>query len=239
MYALVEELRAVSPRPRSAHWLARRFSVTDRTIRRDIDALQQSGVPVYAETGRLGGYVVDKRHTLPPVNITPREAVAAAVALNAGTPFAEAARSALCKILAAMAKADVAAAHDLAGRIHLVATAAADGVAAPGVLRTAEEAVVRKTVLAIEYVDRNGTASARSVEPLGLLGAGGQWYLVGWCRLRRDVREFRLDRMRAAAPTAEIAPERVIDEATIALLDAPAARLELLEGEFAPAGHGR
>jgi predicted DNA-binding transcriptional regulator YafY len=234
LYAMVEELRAVSPRPRSARWLARRFSVTDRTIRRDIEALQQSGVPVYAETGRRGGYVVDKRHTLPPVNITPREAVAAAIALNAlaGTPFAEAARSALCKIVAAMAKPDVDAAQDLAGRIHLVAAGTRESAAAADVLKIAEEAVVRKMVLAIEYVDRNGAVSRRDVEPLGLLGASGQWYLVGWCRLREEIREFRLDRMRAVTTTAEAAPRRVIDGTAIALLDEPAARLDLLEGDL-------
>jgi predicted DNA-binding transcriptional regulator YafY len=53
--ALVEELRAVSPRPRSASWLAGRFEVSRRTILRDLDALSQAGVPVWAEPGRSGG----------------------------------------------------------------------------------------------------------------------------------------------------------------------------------------
>ena len=57
LYAIVEELRAVSPRPRSASWLADRFEVSRRTIERDISALQQTGVPVWAEPGRTGGRV--------------------------------------------------------------------------------------------------------------------------------------------------------------------------------------
>lgn len=231
LYALVDELRAVAPRPRSARWLAARFSVTERTIRRDVEALQQTGVPIYAEIGRRGGYVVDRRHTLPPINITAREAVAAAVALNAlaGTPFGDAARSTLCKLVAAMAKRDVEAAHALAGRIHLAAAEPATASAATaGVLRVAEDAVSRRTVLAIEYVDRHGEASRRMVEPLGLLSAESQWYLVGWCRLRRDVREFRLDRMRRAAATPEIAPERPIDPRQFAVFDAPIIRFNLL-----------
>ncbi|RQW92282.1 helix-turn-helix transcriptional regulator [Micromonospora globispora] len=90
LYALVEELRAVSPRPRSARWLAQRFEVSARTIERDIAALQASGVPIWAEPGRTGGYVVDRAHTLPPVNLTAGEAVAMAVALHrlGGTPVA-------------------------------------------------------------------------------------------------------------------------------------------------------
>ena len=75
LYAMVEELRAIAPRPRSARWLARRFEVCTRTVERDIGALQESGVPIYAEPGRTGGYALDKLHTLPPVNVTPTEAV--------------------------------------------------------------------------------------------------------------------------------------------------------------------
>src|SRR5947209_15288462 len=82
LYALVEELRAVAPRPRSARWLADRFEVSSRTVERDIGALQQAGVPIYAEPGRTGGYTLDKTHTLPPVNVSPAEAVAIAVALE-------------------------------------------------------------------------------------------------------------------------------------------------------------
>ncbi|MEU8190600.1 helix-turn-helix transcriptional regulator, partial [Micromonospora carbonacea] len=110
LYALVEELRAVSPRPRSARWLAGRFEVSSRTIERDIAALQQAGVPIWAEPGRTGGYVVDRAHTLPPVNLTAVEAVAMAVALHRldGGPFAEAGATALRKLLAVLPPADAA-----------------------------------------------------------------------------------------------------------------------------------
>src|SRR5215813_5390621 len=57
LYALVEELRAIAPRPRTARQLASKYEVSTRTIERDILALQESGVPVYAEIGRHGGYV--------------------------------------------------------------------------------------------------------------------------------------------------------------------------------------
>lgn len=214
LYALVEELRAVAPRPRSARWLAARFEVDARTVRRDIGALQESGVPIYPERGRRGGYVLDRAYTLPPVNITPREAIAAAVALEtmADTPFLDDARSALYKLLAVMSPSDVEAARQVADRIHL---GAPERSARPArqVLRTAGDAVVRRTVLAIEYVDRHGRASHRLIEPVELLGAGHQWYLVGWCRLRQEVRGFRLDRMRRASATDEIAPPRSVGAA--------------------------
>jgi predicted DNA-binding transcriptional regulator YafY len=103
LYALVEELRAVAPRPRSARRPAGRFEVSARTVERDLSALQQSGVPIYAQPGRTGGYCLDKARTLPPVNLTPDEAVAMALALRRleGTPFRATAGSALRKLLAA------------------------------------------------------------------------------------------------------------------------------------------
>ena len=64
LYALVEELRAVAPRPRSARQLAERYEVSARTIERDILALQESGVPIYAEAGRRGGYMIDNAKAL-------------------------------------------------------------------------------------------------------------------------------------------------------------------------------
>src|SRR2546423_7993393 len=99
---LVEELRAVAPRPRSARWLADRFEVSSRTVERDIGALQQAGVPIYAETGRTGGYVLDKAHSPPPVNVTPAEAARDAVAPGQlhRTPVPQAAPSAARQVVA-------------------------------------------------------------------------------------------------------------------------------------------
>lgn len=118
LYALVEELRATAPRPRSARMLARRFEVSVRTVERDLAALQQAGVPIHAEPGRSGGYVLDRQRTLPPLTITPAEATALAVGLHglAGTPFAADARSALQKVLAVMPERERAAAAEMTGR---------------------------------------------------------------------------------------------------------------------------
>ena len=167
LYALVEEMRAVAPRPRSARWLAGRFEVSVRTVERDINALQQSGVPIYAESGRTGGYCLDKARTLPPVNLTPGEAVAMALALQRleGTPFRATAGSALRKLVAAMQGDDAAAARDLAGRIHLFA-----------------DALSTRRVLRIGYVDREGATTMREIEPLGYVGTATHWYLMAWCR---------------------------------------------------------
>ena len=128
LYALVEELRAIAPRPRSARQLAEHYEVSTRTVERDILALQESGVPIYAETGRRGGYAIDKTLTLPPLNFTAAEMVAIAVSLarEENTPFAAATRSALRKVLATASVAQTAEAAELMDRVRLV------GAARPG-----------------------------------------------------------------------------------------------------------
>jgi len=208
LYALVEELRAACPRPRSARWLADRFEVSARTVERDIGALQQAGVPIYAEPGRTGGYVLDKTRTLPPVNVSPAEAVAIAVALEGlhGTPFADAARSALRKVVAVMPAADAGAAREMAGRVVLLGDPSA-----PRVPTAVARALSAHRVLRFGYRDRHGAATIRLIEPLGYIGGRDHWYLLGWCRLRDGARVFRLDRVRSVEVTEEVAPPRAFD----------------------------
>ena len=174
LYALVEELRAVAPRPRSARQLAQRYEVSTRTIERDILALQESGVPIYAETGRAGGYVIDKTLTLPPVNFTAAEMAAIAVALarDEATPFAAATRSALRKVLASGSAAQATEAAQLLDRIRLISppAAAPDTAVRPragqppaSVPLAIQEAITAGHVLRLEYADRKDqvTRSAR------------------------------------------------------------------------------
>jgi predicted DNA-binding transcriptional regulator YafY len=219
---MVEELRAVAPRPRSATWLARRFEVSSRTVERDISALEQAGVPVYAEPGRTGGYTLDKSRTLPPVNINPEEAVAIAVALETlhGTPFHDAARSALRKLVAVMPASGAAEAHELAGRIKLIGPADPQTPTAevPAVIA---QALSARQVLRFGYVDRRGEPTTREIEPIAYLGGGGpHWYLLGWCRMREALRAFRLDRIADPVATDEVAPPRRLDPADLSTIPA-------------------
>ena len=73
LFALAEVLRGRRTGITAAE-LADRFGVTLRTIYRDIEALQDAGMPIRADRGRGGGYALDKNYQLPPVNFTAREA---------------------------------------------------------------------------------------------------------------------------------------------------------------------
>jgi predicted DNA-binding transcriptional regulator YafY len=203
LYALVEELRAVAPRSRSARQLAEHFEVSTRTIERDLGALQQAGVPIWATPGPGGGYTLDPTRTLPPLNFSPSEAAAIALALAASgpIPFGDAARSALRKVTAAMSATDRAGAHALLGRIRLLQ---GEGLAATPALRVVERALVGQRVVRLDYQDKQGRVTqGRLVEPLGFVVGNQHTYLHGWCQLRNGPRAFRLDRIRHVTVTAE------------------------------------
>ena len=109
LYALAEELRRVGHAGTTSTRLARLFEVSPRTVKRDVSALQQAGLPVTAQAGLGGGYVLDASVGLPPVNFTPAQAVALALAVRAlppGSPFGTDAEAARGKVLDALPAAD-------------------------------------------------------------------------------------------------------------------------------------
>lgn len=122
LYALVEELRAAGPRGRTAARLAEHFEVSVRTIERDLSALGQAGVPLATKQGRGGGYTLDRSMTLPPLNFTPREAAAVAVALSRSDHvlFTRDARTAMQKIVSAMPERALQEARATAERVRLL-----------------------------------------------------------------------------------------------------------------------
>lgn len=206
MHAVSEELRRAGPRGRTAQRLADWLEVSPRTIKRDVSALQQAGVPIWASAGPGGGYVLDAAATLPPVNLTPAQAVALAVALAGSTqaPFATDGRAALEKVLDVMGKAARNDAERLGGRIWLRGPTPGR----PGPASVVEEALLRRRVVSIRYRDEEGRVSRRRVEPHLLARTGDRWYLVAWCLRREGARWFRWDRIEAATLTPEPVPER-------------------------------
>jgi predicted DNA-binding transcriptional regulator YafY len=213
LYALVEELRAAGPRGRTARQLAARFEVSVRTIERDLSAIGQAGVPLATKQGRGGGYSVDRSMSLPPLNFTPREAAAVAVALSRADHvlFRNDARSALHKIMAAMPDRALVEAQEAADKVRLLVQPAPDPDAK--VAETVWRAVRDNRVLRIGYVDVGGVLTEREVEPLHVVVGPNGSYLTAWCHLRRDDRVFRMDRITSAepVPTGPRQPRRTFE----------------------------
>lgn len=210
-HAVLDVLRANAERPLSVPRLAERFAVSTRTIERDLRALQESGVPIYAVAGRHGGYTVRRDYSLPPLAFAPQEATAVVAGLSVmmASPFAGDSRRAMDKVLGAMPPSQRERARLLATR---VATMAPEGSTDPGVAEVVRTVLDEPRVLEIEYSSHEtGERTRRAVEPLGLITVRGGWILVGWCRLRDGVRGFRTDRILAVHATDEVPPQRAPD----------------------------
>jgi len=165
LFALAEALRARRTGV-TAQQLADRFGVTLRTIYRDLEALQDAGLPLRADRGRGGGYALDKSYQLPPINLTAREA-ALLVALSRLVlehrlmPFPKAIESAVDKVRAALSTSAQRELLELVGQLQLVGVPA---LPVPNSVRDAvETAWFESRALRIVYVKTSGHASPRLV----------------------------------------------------------------------------
>ena len=207
-HALVDLLRANVERPVSVTRLADRFGVSTRTIERDVRALQDAGVPVYAEPGRFGGYAIGRDYSLAPLAFTEHEALAvlAGLGVMSGSPLAPDAQTAADKVIAVLPAGRRHAARSLAQR---TAALAPEGTTRLDVASVVRDVLIDPRVLELVYRSpETGARTERAVEPLGLITVRGNWILVGWCRLRDGVRGFRTDRIEAVTRTDERPPTR-------------------------------
>lgn len=190
-----------------AEELARHFEVSIRTVYRDVAALCEAGVPLTGEAGV--GYTLVKGYHLPPVSFTADEAMALFVGGEMVQKFTDsslssAMSSALLKLRAVLPQEqqdDI----DRLGRGMLVA---GNGALRHGldqrVLLPIQQAVISRRVLRFDYrVPSRNEMTRRDVEPLGVVFHNGAWYLVGWCRLRDGLRQFKLERLGELVVTSE------------------------------------
>ena len=169
-------------------------------------------MPIWSESGPGGGYRLLPTSTdLPPLQFSPGEAVALAIALGSQRhlPFATDGRAALTKSLDAMDPTDRAEASGLAARVWVEGGANERGAAA----RVLDEQMRSGRVALIDYVDGTGRRSEqRPIEPMAFVLGFGSWYLLAWCEWRAAGRWFGLDRIERAVPTRRAAVERTIQE---------------------------
>jgi predicted DNA-binding transcriptional regulator YafY len=179
--------------------LADRLEVTSRTLRRDVTRLRTLGYPVEATTGPYGGYRLGAAGHLPPLLLDDEEGVAAAVALRAVSGGGESGLETAA--LSALTKLDQVLPVQLRERVNALRTVTVG-------LRHAElppadlDALVviavacrRPERLRFSYLDGQGVASERLVEPFRLVYTARQWYLVAFDTTRDAWRTFRVDRI--------------------------------------------
>lgn len=212
LYALSERLRRVAPATVPARTLAVEYGVTRRTIERDLATLKLAGAPLFGQPGRHGGSgsVANASRAVVALDHTEIAALVLAAHLAADAPYANAASSAVDKLLDVLDADRRAAVAQLRARFRI---ALADhGEVRPSVQGAVEDAVREQTVVRIRYTDRNGVRSSRRIEPVGFYTSGARWSVVAWCQLRDAGRLFHLDRITAAYRTNRTFPARDLDQ---------------------------
>jgi len=193
-----------------AEELAGHFEVNIRTVYRDIAALGEAGVPISGEAGV--GYCLMKGYQLPPVMFTAEEATSLFVGGELVKQYTDASLhtpmvSALDKLRAVLPKDRQDHIEKLTKRtlVYGRPDQVVPEAAAQRWLLPVQQGVVLRRVLRMDYRGRGQEIDTpRAVEPLGVVFYGGAWYFVAWCRLRRDYRHFRVDRIRRL----ELMPEK-------------------------------
>lgn len=176
--------------------LANRFRISIRTVYRDIRALEAAGVPVLTEDGR--GYSLMQGYTLPPVMFTETEANALItagqlVATNKDASFVSNFTEALTKIKAVLKYPARDKADLLTERVHFRINQSAETTS--NSLSVIQLATTNLNVLRIAYRAEDGQLTDRMIEPLGMYSTQENWILIAHCRLRNELRAFRLDRV--------------------------------------------
>lgn len=178
--------------------LAARLEVDVRTIRRYITMLQDMAIPIEAERGRHGHYVLRPGYKLPPLMFGEDEALALTLGLlmtrRLGMGDATGAERALAKVLRVLPTAVSSTAQALA-EVLVFDLPPRQAIPNQTALIIASVATHRGEKVNLHYRSFNGEESERIVDPYGIAYRAGFWYLVGYCHLRQDLRTFRLERV--------------------------------------------
>jgi predicted DNA-binding transcriptional regulator YafY len=182
--------------------VAQELEISVATARRDLEALSTAGIPVYPQPGRNGGWQLVGGARTDLSGLTATEAQALFLLVGPAASIAPEAKAALRKLVRA-----------LPGTFREHAQAAAEAVVIdparwgahakerPELVRSLQDAVVRRKRVRLVYSGRGHQTSERMVDPLGLVDKDDVWYLIAWTD--RGQRTFRIDRVVAAQATDE------------------------------------
>lgn len=192
----------------TAAQLAQELEVSTRTVLRDVEALGAAGVPVYTDRGRGGGISLLPGYRTDLTGLTLDEAKA----LLAGAPVSPAFASAMRKVAAALPEAHRREAAAAAERIHVRPDGFARAPEPEPFLGDLQHAVIDGLRITAVYQARGKAPASRTLDPVGLVHAGRQWYLIA---LRDGARRtYRTSRFSAVTVLSE--PARRPDEVDLA-----------------------
>ena len=181
--------------------IADRFNISLRTVYRDVNTLNEAGVPVIGEAGI--GYSIAEGYRLPPVMFTVEEASAFLTAEKLIEKLTDKKtsgiyQSALFKIKAILRSSEKDYIDGLQEHITVLESHYLPRTEREtGYMQEILNCIMQKTVACIQYAAiSSNELSKRNIEPVGVFFMAGRWYLIAYCQLRKDYRNFRVDRIK-------------------------------------------
>lgn len=184
----------------TARELAAELEVSEKTARRDLEALAMAGIPVYSQPGRGGGWSLLGGARTDLSGLTAAEARTLFLLVGPSATIAPEAKAALRKLVRALPETFRAEAEAAAAAVRIDPSEWGRRAShRPAALDVIQEATIAGLQIRLGYRDRDGNESERLVHPLGLVQKGSVWYLVA--NTDGGLRTFRVSRVRAVEVT--------------------------------------
>lgn len=196
-----------SKRYPNATFLAEQFEISSKTAQRDIDFMRDRLLcPLDYDSSQKGYYYDDETFSLPMVYLSSEELSSLLIARKMLQDISEGhigkeLSSIIEKITNILKKHTVVVDHiDDAFSFQLIEYSPAPEEVFKAVL----EGCLKKRCLSFTYYSpANDEKSSRTVEPYHLFNYMGTWHLIGYCRLRKEIRDFALSRISEARVLTE------------------------------------
>lgn len=189
-----------------ANDISSRFNISLRTVYRDIRTLEEAGVPVIGEAGV--GYSLIEGYRLPPIMFTRDEAASFITAekfieQHTDSFTEENYKSAVFKIKAVLRSAEKDYLETISEKIEVIRSNYFPvNHKSHNHLQNILAGISQKNVLLLDYfANHSQEDTSRHVEPIGIFHMGNHWYLIAFCLLRNDYRNFRTDRVKKISIT--------------------------------------
>lgn len=178
----------------TAEKIANQFGISVRTVYRDMKALGEQGIPLSFEPNK--GYFIVQGYFLPPISFNTEEANALLLMERFLAGFADKSimqhyTTALNKVKAVLRTAQKEKLESLNEHIKLQLPARLTNDFE--YLSILQNAISAKCIIELTYKNNKEEVSSREVEPIGLIFYAFSWHLIGWCHLRNEYRDFKVN----------------------------------------------
>lgn len=188
----------------TAQELADKFDISVRTVYRDIETINNAGIPIISYPGNNGGFgILDTfkldKHIFTDDDINSVLSALKGVSNTLGDSFVG---SALEKLVNIGLSRNADAIDKLEEKFVIDFMPMGSTFRQKEVFQVINYALNNNLLLTIDYSNAKGEITKRQIEPMTLVFKTYSWYLFAYCRLKDDCRFFKLSRI--SNPTAEI-----------------------------------